>query len=240
MSIPYEPGEPLTVQQIRELDVLAIEHVGIPGLVLMENAAGAVADFVYAALVNPRRDLVVVLCGPGNNGGDGFVTARRLENAGVPVAVVLAAPRDRIRGDAAINLAIYERMEARVLDAGDPEGLAEARPWIERAAVIVDALLGSGSRGAPTGLLAELIRLSNAAPRARRIAVDIPTGLDADSGQVASPCFQADATVTFVAEKVGFGAATARAVLGRVLVADSGAPRKLIPGRKNDRAPLDC
>lgn len=232
MPIPYVAGEALTVQQIRELDILAIEHVGIPGIVLMENAARRVAEFIYGALLDPSRARVLVLCGAGNNGGDGFVVARHLRNAGVRVAVALAAPREKSKGDAAINLAVYGRMEGLLFDATTPDGLEQTRAEAKTAEVIVDALLGTGSQGAPRGVIAELIRIANAAARARRVALDIPTGLDADSGEVHEPCFQAQATVTFIAPKVGFAMPAARRVLGRVVVADIGVPRELIPGRK--------
>jgi hydroxyethylthiazole kinase-like uncharacterized protein yjeF len=232
MGIPYVSGEALTIQQIRELDILAIEHVGIPGIVLMENAARNVAEFVYGTLLNPRQSRVLVLCGVGNNGGDGFAVARQLRNAGVQVAVALAAPREKSRGDAALNLAIYQRMEGLLIDAFEPNALEEVRRQAEPADVIVDALLGTGSQGAPRGVIAELIRLANAPRRARRVAIDIPSGLDADTGEVHEPCFRADATVTFVAAKAGFSKPAARGVLGRVIVADIGTPRELVPGRK--------
>ena len=232
MTIPYNPGDALTCQEIRELDILAIEHVGIPGMVLMENAARAVAECIYQALLDPVSSHVLLLCGPGNNGGDGFVAARHLRNAGVKVTVILAAAREKYRGDAALNLAIYERMEGTLLDATDESQRKAIRNQIGSSDVIVDALLGTGSSGAPRGVIAELIRLANAAPRARRVAVDIPSGLDADSGEVSEPCFRADATVTFVAAKTGFASDAAQAALGRVSVADIGVPRELIPGRK--------
>jgi len=232
MALPYEPGEPLTCQQIREIDILAIEHLGIPGIVLMENAARTVAEFVYSTLVNPRRANVLVLCGSGNNGGDGLVVARHLRNAEVQVQVALAVPPGHVRGDAAVNLRIYQRLDAPLIDASTPDGLAEVRRAAEQADVIVDGLLGSGASGAPRGAVADLILIANGAPRARRIAIDIPSGLNADTGQVATPCFRADATVTFVAPKIGFSTPAAREVLGRVLVADIGVPRELIPGRK--------
>lgn len=232
MSIPYPPGEPLTCQQLRELDILAIEHVGIPGLVLMENAARAVADFAYGLLPNPPRANTVILCGPGNNGGDGLAVARHLRNAGVPVKVALAAPRARIKGDAAINLGIYQRLEDPLFEATVPEELERLSAEMRAAELVIDGLLGTGAGGPPRGVMAELIRLANAAPRARRVAIDIPSGLDADTGTMFDPCFLADATVTFVAPKVGFGSESARRALGRVVVADIGAPRELIPGRK--------
>jgi len=232
MPIPYAAGEALTVQQIRELDILAIEHVGIPGIVLMENAARRVAEFIYDALLDPPRARVLVLCGSGNNGGDGFVVARHLRNAGVHVAVALAAPGEKSKGDAAINLAIYGRMAGLLYDATTPDGLEQTRTEANAADVIVDALLGTGSQGAPRGVIAELIRIADAAVRARRVALDIPTGLDADTGKVHDPCFHALATVTFIAPKVGFSRPAARGVLGRLVVADIGVPRELIPGRK--------
>jgi len=232
MTMPYDVGEALTCQEIRELDILAIEHVGIPGIVLMENAARAVAECVYAALLNPLSSRILLLCGPGNNGGDGFVAARHLRNAGVKVTVVLAAPRQKSTSDAALNLGIYERMEGALLDATGAGELEKVRSEADAADVIVDALLGTGSTGAPRGTIAELIKVANAAPRARRVAIDIPSGLDGDTGEVSKPCFRADATVTFVAPKVGFGSPPARAVLGRLVVADIGVPRELIPGRK--------
>jgi NAD(P)H-hydrate epimerase len=206
MSIPYPAGEPLTCQQIRELDILTIEHVGIPGLVLMENAGRAAAEFIYGTLIHPARSRVLILCGPGNNGGDGLVIARVLRNAGATVFVVLATPA--VTGCEAVR------------------GLAG------RVDVIVDALLGTGSSGAPRGTTADLVRIANEAAGVRRVAIDIPSGLDADRGLVFDPCFQADATVTFVAPKTGFGSSAARGVLGRVVVAEIGMPRELIPGRQ--------
>jgi hydroxyethylthiazole kinase-like uncharacterized protein yjeF len=232
MTIPYDAGEALTCQQIRELDILAIEHVGIPGIVLMENAARSVAECIHAALLDPPGAHVLVLCGPGNNGGDGFVVARHLRNAGVKVTVVLAAPREKSTGDAGLNLGIYERMEGTLIDATVSGELKKVRQAAGSADIIVDALLGTGSAGAPRGVIADLVKLANEAPRARRVAIDIPSGLNADTGEVGVPCFKADATVTFVAPKVGFAAESARKVVGRLIVADIGVPRELIPGRK--------
>lgn len=230
MQGPDERGEPLTCNQIRELDVLTIEHIGIPGIVLMENASRAVADFIRSTLIDPAGARIVIACGPGNNGGDGFAIARHLHNAAAHVLVALAVAPSQMRGDAATNLHILERMGIEPVAAYEPAGFERAAAATRAADVVVDALLGSGARGAPRGVVAALIELLNAAPRARRIAVDIPSGLDADAGIVAQPCFVADATVTFVAAKVGFSTPAAQAVLGRVLVADIGIPRALIPG----------
>lgn len=231
MGIPYPVGAALTCRQIRELDVLAIEHVGIPGVVLMENAGRGTAEFIHRTLIDPAADRVLLLCGPGNNGGDGFVVARYLHNADVKVDVVLAAPPNKCQGDAATNLKILERMGLPFIRAFEPHGLETAREAIEEADLVVDALLGTGATGAPRNTTAMLIDLANAAPRARRVAIDIPSGLDADRGEVHEPCFRADATVTMLASKTGFATPAARAVVGRVVVVDIGVPRILIPGR---------
>ena len=226
----------LTCRQMRAFDRWAVDELGVPSLVLMENAGRVVAEHVRAAL-SARTDRVVILCGPGNNGGDGFVAARHLHNAGVTVAVLLAAGRDKSRGDAGVNLRIIEQLGLRIIAArpaakrssgralksrGGSGIRREAERAIHAAGTIVDALLGTGSSGAPRGAVGELIELANEAARATRIAVDIPSGLNADTGVVHEPCFHADMTVTLVAEKAGFAKRAARAALGRVVVADIG------------------
>jgi NAD(P)H-hydrate epimerase len=234
MAIPYQPGEPLTCRQIRALDALAIEQLGIPGIVLMENAARGAAEFIYGTLADPTVTLAAILCGPGNNGGDGFVIARHLRNAGVRTTVLLVAPESRYQSDAAVNLAIYRRMAdpLELIDATTSDGMRDSLTAIARAHVVVDALLGTGSTGAPRGAAAELIRAANDSPHVSRIAIDIPSGLDGDSGTAFDPCFRADATVTFVAAKMGFSNPGASEYTGRVVVADIGIPRELTPGRE--------
>ncbi len=232
MSIPYPPVAALTCQQIRELDRLAIERIGIPGIVLMENAGRGVAEFIYAALVNPPASRVMILCGPGSNGGDGFVVARHLHNAGVPIDIVLAVPPEKSAGDAGTNLKILEHMNLPFTHAFETGGLETARQAARQARVIVDALLGTGSTGSPRGVMAALIELANATPCARRIAIDLPSGLDAERGEIHEPCFRADATVTMVAPKAGFLTPAGRQVVGRIVVVDIGLPRELIPAGK--------
>lgn len=231
MPLPYVTGEALTTSQIRELDILAIEHVGMPGLLLMENTGRSVADFCYQVLINPASSRTLILCGPGNNGGDGFVAARHLANAGVEVRVLRAAPRDKYFGDARTNLGILERIDFPVLEAATSPVSAEIESAFGAADLIVDALLGTGAQGPPRGVIADLIRSANLAARARRVAVDVPSGLDADRGVCFDPCLRADATLTLVAPKVGFSSDAARQVLGRVVVCDIGLPLKLVPGR---------
>jgi NAD(P)H-hydrate epimerase len=157
----------------------------------------------------------------------------------VNVCTVLTAPSDKSQGDAGTNLMILQKMTVGLVSAHEPDGLDAARDAIQAADVIVDALLGTGSKGAPRGVMATLVELANAAPRARRIAIDIPSGLDAETGAVHEPCFKADATVTMVAPKTGFLEPAARSVVGRIVTVDIGTPRALIPGRKDPFPGLD-
>ncbi len=225
MDIPYQPPAPMSCDQVRTRDAVAIEQLGIPGVVLMENAGRNAAAVIYGELADPAASSVLILCGGGNNGGDGFVIARHLHNASVAVTAVLTATPERIHGDAQTNLRILERMGVRLIRAFEQPGLEQALVEIQQAGLIVDALLGTGSKGAPRGVGAELIRIANQAP-ARRIAIDIPSGLDADTGEVHEPCFRADLTISMVAAKLGFAAPSAVPVVGRVVVVDIGAPRR--------------
>lgn len=221
---------PLTCKQVRSIDVLAIARLGLPGLVLMENAGRGAAELIlgWSARRARRSGEIVILCGPGNNGGDGFVIARHLHNAGRAVRVVCTNPPAQAKGDAAVNLRVIEHMDLPIADASTPMGFELAREALEHADVIVDALLGTGSSGAPRGVLGDLIRAANASVSALRVAIDIPSGLDADTGVVADPCFAAHETVTFVAPKVGFAGSAAAKVLGRISVAGIGTPPSLV------------
>jgi NAD(P)H-hydrate epimerase len=207
---------PLTCRQVRDVDRIAVSHFGMCSLVLMESAARAVAAETIA-MTDGGPGGVAILCGVGNNGGDGYAAARLLANAGLQVRLIAAdEPRT---DDARVNANIAALMGLQPLHAAD----ATVEQTIRDAGVIIDGLLGTGSSGPPREPLARLIRLANAAA-GRRLAIDAPTGLDSDSGDVADPCFRADVTVTFVAAKVGFDAAAAKSVLGRVVVADIGVP----------------
>lgn len=219
---------PLTRSESRQVDQLAIERFGMSGLVLMENA-GREAARVIARRV-PHAD-VCILCGKGNNGGDGYVIARHLQlaqaaaAAGKPtVRIVSVVDPAELAGDAAVNANIARLAEIPLAVVTDPSQLADA---IGSPDLIVDCLLGTGAQGNPRGLYAEAIRLANARP-ARRIAIDLPSGLDADSGGVGAPTFRADLTLTMVAPKIGFAAEAAQAVLGEVIVIPIGVPLQLL------------
>ena len=222
------PVGPLSRAEVREVDRRAIEEFGVPGVVLMENAgAGAARLLESLGITGP----VAIACGKGNNGGDGLVIARHLECAGHAVKLALACRPEEIRGDAAVNLAIAQRSGLAI------ECLADAdQPAWERSLAgadwIVDALLGTGASGAPQGAVATAIA-AIAAVRgrgvARVLAVDLPSGLDCDTGAAAGACVRADATATFVARKRGFDAVGAAALTGPVHVIGIGAPRAVLP-----------
>jgi NAD(P)H-hydrate epimerase len=217
----------LTRRQVREVDRRAIEDYGVPGIVLMENAARNAAEFIRAEL-GAAPDLVAVVCGRGNNGGDGFAIGRHLSNAGVSVEILLACDPNQLAGDAAANYDIVRRMGLECHRCDTAERLAAARPVLDRAAVVVDAVLGTGFSGDVRPPLDAVIGAINAAGRATIVAIDLPSGLDCDTGRPSNATVRADLTITFVARKAGFDAPGAADYTGRVLVADIGAPADII------------
>jgi NAD(P)H-hydrate epimerase len=211
---------------VRELDRRAIDEYGVPGVVLMENAGRGAAELLVR--LNPERRRVLILCGPGNNGGDGFVMARHLQNRGLDVDVLLFGEVERLPPDARVNAVIWQRSAAlwtgevgRPLDVELWRVISGAQGWI------VDALFGTGLKrplGPPFG---EIVSAVNAGGRPV-LAVDIPSGLDCDTGEPLGPTIRATHTATFVAPKLGFSALGAKHWLGDVHVVDIGAPKKLV------------
>ena len=229
---------PLTRDQVRAVDLRAIGEYSLPGIVLMENAGRNAAHLLMALASNDRIGSplrVAIACGRGNNGGDGFVIARHLENLGAEIKLFLACDPGAYRGDAAVNHAVAVRAGIAI----EPLESAPLEAWsapLVGSDWIVDALLGTGSSGAPRGAVATAIEAINRARAAdarvdRRpgvFAVDIPSGLDCDTGLAAGDCVRADATATFVARKIGFDAPGAGAFTGAVHVLDIGVPRRLL------------
>lgn len=229
VASPHDPPRGLTRAEVRDLDRRAIEEFGLPGVVLMENAGRGAAELV--ARLWTGTGPVAIACGRGNNGGDGFVIARHLELLGRSVRVLLAADPTSITGDAAAMLAVIARANIPTV----PLATAKAAAWHEHlagAAIVVDALLGTGATGAPRGGVATAIEgiaaWRAATPSGRVLAVDLPSGLDCDSGLAAGACVKADATATFVAPKRGFAHPGAAAFTGAVHVVGIGAPRTLL------------
>src|SRR5262245_25447385 len=187
----------LTRAQVREIDRRAIEEYGVPGVVLMENAGRGAAEVLLSLGVGGPA---VICCGKGNNGGDGLVIARHLDNRGVGVRVLLFARPDELTGDAAANYRIIERSGLPIVIEPDLGTLLAER---SAATWVVDALFGTGLTGAVRPPFNGIIAAINGSGRPV-LAVDIPSGLDCDTGLSPGPTVRAAHTVTFVAEKVGF------------------------------------
>lgn len=220
---------PLSRAEVRSVDARAIGEWQVPGIVLMENAGRGTAELLHRLAGAPCR--VAIACGRGNNGGDGFVIARHLENLGHDVRILLACDPAAIEGDAAINRAIVERAAIPTMALAG----ADEATWLAAlgsADWIVDALLGTGASGPPRGAVAAAIRAIVAARgragNVRVLAVDLPSGLDCDSGRAPGDCVRADATATFVARKLGFDAPGAEAFTGDVHVVGIGVPYRLL------------
>lgn len=214
----------LTRAEVREVDRRAIDEYGMSGLVLMENAGRGCVEVLLSL---GCRGPVVIACGKGNNAGDGFVIARHLDLQCVPVKVVLLFAPSSLTGDAAANYQIIERASIPIIDFSANRTAERLDTVLAGAEWIVDALLGTGASGEPRFPLDEAIRAINRSV-ATRLAIDLPSGLDCDTGQPAATTVIAHHTCTFVAEKVGFAASTAAPFLGQVHVVDIGVPRKLL------------
>lgn len=205
----------LDAPHMRTVDRWAIEQMGVPSLDLMERAGEGVARAVEQVAPD---GLVTVLCGKGNNGGDGMVVARLLKQAGRNVKVVCTSSPADLSQDARAN---FERLSGLdVLSIAD----ASAAETLRQAVVLVDALLGTGFEGKPRGAIARAIQAINAADRCV-VSVDVPSGVDASSGEVAGDAVRAQLTVTFHAAKPGLWVHPGKRCAGKVLVIDIGIPR---------------
>jgi NAD(P)H-hydrate epimerase len=223
----------LTREQSRQLDRRAIEEYGIPGMVLMENAGRGTVDVLERLGINGP---VVILCGKGNNAGDGFVIARHLEIRGHACKVLLLFSPTELTGDAAANFAILEKTNVPVVDVSSERAGPSSAPdfVIEKLASmsrdadwIIDAMLGTGAQGEPRPPFDAAIDWMNAQP-ARKLAVDVPSGLDCDTGEPAVHTVRADHTCTFAAMKIGFTKSAAKEFTGTIHVCDVGVPPRLL------------
>ena len=220
MSDTFEAIPALTGAQMAAVDRIMFDEFRLDVLQVMEIAGLAVARFARARFLggDPRRRCVVVLAGGGGNGGDGLVAARYLHGWGASVEVWLAPQPAGLRGSAAHNL-----LAVRAL--GIPVRAPDGAPDLPAADLVVDALLGFGLAKAPTGTFADLIRAANDQP-APVLAVDLPSGLDATTGERFDPCVRATATLTLALPKTGLLQPGAAAVTGELYVADIGIPAK--------------
>jgi NAD(P)H-hydrate epimerase len=213
----------LTAAQSRALDRFAIDVLGIPGVVLMENAGRNVAHLLLSLGVSGP---VAVCCGKGNNGGDGFVIARHLDVAGVKTQTILFADPAALTGDAAVNHAVHVKcgLPLEVMTTPDEPRLASL---LASADWVVDGLFGSGLKGEIKPPFDRIIALINASGK-RVLAVDVPSGLDADTGRPLGTAVRATHTASVAARKTGFVHEHARPYVGQVHVIDVGVPPRLI------------
>jgi NAD(P)H-hydrate epimerase len=215
---------PLSREEVRDVDRRALEELGMPGVVLMENAGRGAAELLIQLGIGGR---VVVCAGRGNNGGDGFVIARHLEIRGFDVRVLLFADSLKLEGDAATNFHILRSAGTPVFEYHTATNLETWAADLRSAAWIVDALLGTGMQGTvrePTATVIHHINDSGVPV----LAVDLPSGLDCDTGQPLGACVRAAHTATFVSRKIGFDSPGADQFTGQVHVVDIGVPHMLL------------
>lgn len=223
----------LTSREMKEVDRRTIEDFGVPGPVLMENAALQVMRTLRERFPRLDDENVVIVAGKGNNGGDGLAVARHLFNAGVGPKVLLAASKEDVRGDAALNLGIALKLGVPVTEVRTPEEWKRVRMEIVHATVIIDALFGTGLLEPLAGVHALAVEEINRAG-AFKIAVDIPSGLSSDTFEIIGPCVRADVTVCLAAPKIAHIFPPAEECVGKLVVAGIGVPRVLLddPGHK--------
>lgn len=213
---------------MRTIDSLASSQYQIPSLILMENAGIKVAEAVKSRLhgrVQGAR--VLVLAGKGNNGGDGLVAARHLYNQGAEVTIVLLAQEAEVAGDARINLEIVKKLPIKVIQVKDEKDLHPVRVALLSTEVIVDAIYGTGFKGKPPALVSRLVRLVNNSQRLV-VAVDIPSGVEADTGKVEGEAIKAHCTVTMALPKLGLVLLPGARYTGELIVADISIPQALV------------
>ena len=225
----------LTSAEMREVDRLTTERYGIPSLQLMENAGTQFCDFVRSSYGDVAASHAAILCGKGNNGGDGFVMARLLQEKGLKPLVYLFAEGKTVRGDAAENFERLKQSGARIQEITSLAHWQTTRAEVAKSHVIVDALLGTGLKGKVEGLIASVIEDINKISRDATslqpegvVAVDTPSGLPSDGESSEGPIIRAHATVTFTAPKIGQLVSPDSTCCGRLHVRDIGSPTQLI------------
>ena len=219
----------LTREEMLELDRKAIEEYKIPGIVLMENAGRNVAEEILKMIDDPQQAKVAILCGKGNNGGDGFVVARHLHNHSISVYVFLVAKISDILkdGDAGTNLQILLNMKIPVKEILDIPGVNSILKELNGYNILADALFGTGLSGDVREPFKTLISGVNNLNKPT-LSVDIPSGLDCNTGKILGAAIKATKTVTFAVAKKGFYLNDGPSYTGKVIVSDIGIPKELI------------
>ena len=213
----------VTADEMQRMDRSTIESFGIPGRVLMENAGRGATAFFLESVYRHHPGAVGVAAGRGNNGGDGFVMARYLHQKGIPVTVFLLSPRERVQGDALANLTLLDRMGVAVLELPDAAALDAHQTAMQHPRTWIDAVLGTGLQSDVRGYFRQVIDFLNRQSQPV-FAVDIASGLDADSGRVCGSCVKAAATATFGFAKVGHLVYPGRQFSGDLKIVEIGIP----------------
>ncbi len=217
----------LTSTEMKEIDRRAIEEIGIPGPVLMENAGFQVFRVLRTLFPSLTKERVVVVAGKGNNGGDGLVVARHLQNHGGSPTVLLLASAEEVRGDAALNLKIARAIGVPVREVRTAADWKKHRRILDQATIIVDAIFGTGLVKPAEGLYALAIQDINSMP-AFKVAIDIPSGLSSDSAEILGPAVRADLTVALAAAKIPHVFPPAEEYVGDFLVVNISLPPHLL------------
>lgn len=216
----------LTAEQVREVDRCAIEDYGVPGVILMENAGRGAAHIVNDRYGGLRPRSVLVVAGKGNNGGDGYVMARHLENNGWKVETLVLAERSAISGDAKVNLDILESCSASIKYATNVGEIDEVLEHIAPPVLVIDAIFGNGLSAPVRGHYLHAIERLNAL-KVPKVAVDLPSGVDATSGEILGIAIEADCSISFAAAKLGQVNYPAQSCAGELFVVDIGMPKQL-------------
>ena len=219
----------LNAAQMREADRYTIEEIGIPSLVLLENAGRQVVAAIESTYEEQLEGRVAVLCGRGNNGGDGFVVARTLLQRGIDTAVFVVGALVDVRGDARINLDILGRLGVTVVEIGDEQAWELHFSEISKCTLIVDAMFGTGLSSPLTGMLETVVADVNASD-IPIVSIDLPSGLSADTADLIGDCIDASMTVTIAVPKLPLILPPGEAYAGDIVIADIGIPYEIVDG----------
>lgn len=219
-------------QLMRKIEKIAVLRNNVSSLELMENAGREVVSFLQEKFPSLLRLKVVVLCGKGNNGGDGFVVSRLLREKGVKVSTFLLASKTCCKGEAAVKLKELLKTKSKVTELADLEAVTRFKEEIKAADLIVDALLGTGCENRVSLLFEKVIEIVNSLKKTTVVAVDVPSGLNSDNGQLFGPCIAADYTVVLGLVKLGLIVAPGVNFAGELVVKDIGIPASALQAEK--------
>lgn len=213
--------KPITTQQAKEIDSRVIRELGIPTLILMENAGIRIADFILGLLTKKRNTNAAVFCGKGNNAGDGLVVSRQLLSAGMDIDTFLLAPAGSLSSAARKNLRILKKITKRIWQIKTENDIQKLN--LSSYGVLVDAIFGIGLKGKVEGIFKTAIQRMNSSKKTI-VSVDVPSGLDADKGRVLGVAIKADYTVSLVAAKKGLLINQGPVFTGKLIIKQIGFP----------------